>query len=101
VVDVVSQEVRTARKEHQCDWCHRTIAKGQPYLYQAVADGGAMYDVKTCQWCLQLLLHHPEFRGRELDEAMFEDAVQRLCQEGDTIADKVVAILGEMQECTV
>lgn len=98
MADVVRKEVRTARKEHQCDWCHRTIAKGQPYLYQAVADGDTMYDVKTCQWCLHLFLHHPEFRGREIDGAMFEDAVQRLCQEGETTADKVVAILGEVQE---
>lgn len=100
VADVVRQEVRTARKEHQCDWCHRTIAKGQPYLYQAVADGGTVYDFKTCSWCFNLIAEHPRLRGRWMDQGLFEDIVHGLCQEYGceraTTADRGVAILGEV-----
>ena len=44
MVTLVSQEVRTARKPHQCDWCYESIEVGKPYVRQSLVDGSEFYN---------------------------------------------------------
>ena len=46
---------RKAKKPHQCDECHGTIAPGEQYEYAAGKQEGDMWDSKTCPRCLELV----------------------------------------------
>ncbi len=42
---------RTARKDHQCMDCYRTIQRGEPYHYATGLADGRWSDMKICQHC--------------------------------------------------
>lgn len=49
---VLTNTMRTARKEHTCTECDRTITKGERYEYvHGIADGGRMTS-KVCTHCI-------------------------------------------------
>lgn len=43
---------RTARKDHRCDDCGRTIAKGERYTYGVWLGEGDLCPVKACAHCV-------------------------------------------------
>lgn len=46
--------VRTARKEHRCDECYRTIMPGEKYEYVSGIWDGRPESYKTCLDCVSL-----------------------------------------------
>ena len=64
MVTLVSQEIRNARKPHQCDWCLDRIEVRKPYVRQSIVDGRHFYN-----W-----LAHPECHvaSRRLSDADLE-----------------------------
>jgi len=46
-----SEKHRTARKEHVCHECRRSIAKGEAYWYASGVTSRRGWDAKTCAHC--------------------------------------------------
>lgn len=46
------EETRTARKEHQCNECRRTIDHGETYKFECFAYERQIWTYKTCVHCL-------------------------------------------------
>lgn len=49
---MVSERWQTARKEHQCTECRRTISSGERYRYEAGKFDGNLEVYKTCSHCM-------------------------------------------------
>lgn len=52
-MEVIRQQIVTARKDHKCDYCEQKIQKGQKYDYQFCVDGEA-YSWKSHLDCNEL-----------------------------------------------
>lgn len=50
-MSVGSHERRTARKDHRCDECDRTIPRGAAYVYVTGLFDGSWWSVKLCARC--------------------------------------------------
>ncbi|MBM7424940.1 hypothetical protein HNR64_003277 [Spongiibacter marinus] len=48
---VLHSDIRTARKAHKCNECHRNIEGGEPYLNECTVFEGSKETHKTCQHC--------------------------------------------------
>ena len=48
---LLGRNYRTARKEHRCSECRRTILKGEKYLDERTLYGGEVRTWKTCADC--------------------------------------------------
>lgn len=59
-MSIISQEYRSARREHTCTACHATIRPGQRYHYSAWSDGGELYTWKSCERCIP---HEDSYAG--------------------------------------
>ena len=46
-----SEKSQTARKEHRCEECHRTIRAGEVYWCGFGKQEGSTYSSKTCSHC--------------------------------------------------
>ena len=51
------EEMRTARKEHKCRECRKTIKPGELYNRAAGANDGRMWSNKTCGTCDEIRKH--------------------------------------------
>lgn len=52
---VISSKDTKARKEHTCDYCGRTIKKGEVYEYSKNIFNGDIYTWKGCKDCLEFI----------------------------------------------
>ena len=52
--DAFTEKIRTARKEHRCGECYRTIMPGEKYEYVSGIWEGRPDNYKTCMDCLSL-----------------------------------------------
>ena len=51
-VIISETRVKRTRKEHQCEYCHRTIPKGSPNIYHWVGKmDGELQSSYACHWC--------------------------------------------------
>lgn len=77
--DIIEQKERTARKEHQCDYCNEVIQKGEKYEWAKLTNGENLYEWKNHLRC--------GFISRELwsfidpDEGMTENDFNEGCAE--------------------
>ena len=53
--DVYRRQHRKAAKEHKCDECNRTIAKGNQYEYVTMCYDGKWQQFRTCWFCAALV----------------------------------------------
>jgi len=51
---VFEERIRTARKEHRCGECKRTIRKGERYHYASGCWEGSWDHHKTCKQCVAI-----------------------------------------------
>ena len=74
--------VRKARKPHKCDWCGKSIGKGEQYEYQKYVYDGEMYDWKAHLSCSRIATAIWDYvdpdEGMSSDE--FMDGCQEVCQ---------------------
>lgn len=70
---------RKARKAHKCDWCGKTIQKGERYKYQTYLWDGDFYDWKSHEACSRVVSAIWEYC--EPDEGMGESQFAESCQE--------------------
>jgi hypothetical protein len=50
-VNLLTDEMRTARKEHRCHECRRAILPGEKYSYESGVFDGRFCQYKTCAHC--------------------------------------------------
>lgn len=48
---IISDELRTARKDHICNFCGCEIKKGEKYKHTVIADNGSVYNWKSHLGC--------------------------------------------------
>lgn len=68
-VTQLERATRTARKEHWCELCRRTIRPGEQYERQTNIYDGRLYDFKTCAHCRELIAHAPASLQEDIDWA--------------------------------
>ena len=71
--DVDSRHERTARKEHQCCECHRTISVGEQYTLETCLYDGHWSTNKTCRHCIAVRSWLSAVRGGWVYEFVRED----------------------------
>lgn len=54
IASVFTEVVRTARKEHKCCECQRTITQGEKYHYISGLWDGSWDHYKTCEQCFAI-----------------------------------------------
>lgn len=47
--------IRTARKQHKCDWCNKVIDKGEKYENQKFVCDGKIYEWKAHEACQRVV----------------------------------------------
>ncbi len=92
-VDFYKRDVRTARMEHECGECGRTIAAGEKYEYVSMLYEGSWWPAKTCEHCMWArqwlsvacggFVHHGVME--ELEEHWLEDVLYRTLDLGRRI----------------
>lgn len=55
MLEFYRQRYPVARKEHECEYCHRIIPKGERYSYEAGKFDGDMFSRKLCSECMSIL----------------------------------------------
>lgn len=68
--------MRTARKAHACDECHRTIAKGERYEYALGKSDGRLFPQRTCEHCRAVTSWLMVWCNGYLYGAVLEDLVE-------------------------
>ena len=72
-----------ARKEHKCDLCHGTIAKGERYVHITQSDSGDIFDCKYHIGCNGLVDRYVRNEGGYVDDFkeynVIEDIFDRVC----------------------
>lgn len=72
-----------ARKEHKCDLCHGTIAKGERYVHITQSDSGDIFDCKYHIGCNGLVDRYVRNEGGYVDDFkeydIIEDIFDRIC----------------------
>jgi len=114
VMDILTNKIVKARKEHKCDYCGKTIEVEEQYRTAFLADGG---DSWTWDNCLECEAFVDKFKlsgdGEGLSTMMFEDAVYDECQKQGkfltengyidtknyTMHDMVVGLMGDTLPC--
>lgn len=79
-------EMRKARKEHVCDYCHLTIEKGERYRYLQVFPGEYGWDYlmtfKSHRFCHDICQNYSEYHKLCSDESPdFQDVLIELWEE--------------------
>lgn len=89
-MDIITDDVVTAKKEHRCSFCGKTIVPGERYRNQFIADGGDSYTWKSCLPCERFV---EKFNVQEgcWDEGItqmdFQDSVIELWREQFPLED--------------
>ena len=93
-MDLLSSMMVKARKEHSCDYCQRTITKGEQYEYANCADEGYVWAWKTCRDCLEVIdLYNITGDGDPLSHEMFVDIIVDLCKEHGMPTDDDTSVM--------
>ena len=50
-MDTLYDKIRTAKKQHRCDWCGNIIKKGEKYRHSVNVDGGDMWSFREHLVC--------------------------------------------------
>ena len=63
-METLTDEIRTARKQHRCNWCGNPIQKGEKYRISTNVDGGDIWNFKEHLRCEEIFRafykeHHP------------------------------------------
>lgn len=81
-MDIISNELRRARKPHVCNWCGGSIAKGDTYRDQVNADGGSLWTWKNHVACGHFAAEYCEdYYGDGVSKDSFLDAVSDMAHE--------------------
>ena len=85
-MEILTDEIRTARKPHRCFWCGKPINKGEKYRYTTNVDAGDMWNIKEHLRCNEIfeafykkVKPYPEECTQEFFE---EEAVEELVAYG-------------------
>ena len=93
-MDLLSSMMVKARKEHSCDYCQRTIAKGEKYEYANWADEGYVWAWKTCRDCLEVIdLYNITNDGDPMSYEDFVDIIVDLCKEHGIPTDDDTSVM--------
>ena len=80
-----------ARKEHKCDLCHGTIAKGERYVHIVQSTDGDIFDSKYHTVCCDLIRRYAKEMGGYVypydDENVTDDIQDRLCCDCERIGE--------------
>lgn len=81
--DILDSRVRTARKQHICSYCGRTIEKGETYEWAKLAYEDQLYEWKNHKECG--FIAHKLWRYIDPDEGMtdedFDEGCTAFCDE--------------------
>lgn len=81
MASLLTSVLRTAHKEHQCNFCLGTINKGDTYLYDTLKDAD-FYTWKTCKHCLDVLDKFDVYaKHGELTQGEYEEIIIDLCSD--------------------
>lgn len=69
-------QVKSSRKEHRCNECGRTIAKGEGYHRAELCMEGGWYTFHTCVHCRVACAWLSEQCGGYLHEGVLEDVME-------------------------
>ena len=78
MLEIISQQVRKARKEHECDWCLMKIKKGEQYEHSTLK----LDDIYTwknhldCQKLYKELNMYDHDYGEGIDSEAFQNSVE-------------------------
>lgn len=56
-METIKYEIRTAKKEHHCEYCGRKIKVGDKYNYSFNVDDGDHWELKECIFCNYIIPH--------------------------------------------
>lgn len=81
MLETLSYKRVKARKEHTCDFCGKTIVKGEKYDYSKHAHNGAVYGWHACDRCKKYAAEAYENNKNTMDYGltaeMFENFMYR------------------------
>jgi len=82
MIDVIADVVKTARKNHRCDYCGGNIQKGEMYSYQKSVFDGTFYEWRAHLACTRVAFaiwdYVDPYEG--MSDQEFMDGCQEVCQ---------------------
>ena len=88
MMDIISNELRRARKAHKCNFCGGDIEKGQSYRDEVFSDSGRLWTWKSHIVCGNFCAEHVEDNGDGIDQDTFCDTVQDMARERGLDTDR-------------
>lgn len=70
-----------ARKEHTCDFCNKTISKGEEYRYSKIAYEGEIYSWHSCDRCKPYVTEAFKELGDLIDEGLTQEMFREFMHE--------------------
>lgn len=77
-MDILKDEIVTARKDHKCYFCKNTINKGEQYRYSVQIDQGDFDDFKVHLSCTELVSKlglYEECKEEGVTDDLFQEVV--------------------------
>lgn len=85
-METLTDEIRTARKQHRCNWCGNPIQKGEKYRHCVNVDGGFLWHFKEhlrCNEIFEAFYKKEKPNPEECTQYFFEEeAVEELVAYG-------------------
>ena len=80
--DVIEHRSKVARKQHDCDYCHNPIMKGEEYDYQKNIFDGEFYEWHTHLACSRVAAAIWDYCDPDegMSDQEFRDGCQEVCQ---------------------
>lgn len=90
---LLREETRTARKEHRCNECRRTIDQGETYKFECFAYERQIWTYKTCVHCLAVRDWLTEHCGTFVFDMVKEDFIEHKDEQpGRSVLRAIVAM---------
>ena len=82
MVEIISDGVRKARKDHKCDLCGEVIPKGTTYYWQKDIYDGAFYEWHEHEKCREIARDIWDYADPDegMDEELFQETLSYVCQ---------------------
>ena len=82
MVEIISDGVKKARKDHKCDYCGEVIPKGTKYYWQKNIYDGTFYEWHEHEKCREVASAIWNYADPDegMDEELFKNTLSEVCQ---------------------